>query len=220
MTADIIDLLAGITPGSPLAETRALRPQARANAQRSFEALLEPAQPGDFPLAERYAIAAFTARIHRFDAATAFYDDLLREEDVALADAIADLASDAAQRGPVGAYRERFAELHPQRESKVAVGRIVVPLLDDHDRAVHQEFLTGYASGMDDEGRPLSGTPPFRFSKVVSGEPAAIVDALLADPAVTATDELVITLPANGDRAAHERILRIVAEEVDRKSVV
>ncbi|MDT3315986.1 CMD domain protein [Microbacterium sp. KSW4-11] len=106
MTADIIDLLAGITPGSPLAETRALRPQARANAQRSFEALLEPAQPGDFPLAERYAIAAFTARIHRFDAATAFYDDLLREEDAALADAIADLAADAAQRGPVGAYRE------------------------------------------------------------------------------------------------------------------
>ena len=36
MTADIIDLLAGITPGSALAETRALRPQARANAQRSM----------------------------------------------------------------------------------------------------------------------------------------------------------------------------------------
>jgi len=119
-----------------------------------------------------------------------------------------------AQADQIAAYRERFAELHPQRESKVAVGRIVVPLLDDHDRAVHEEFLTGYASGMDDEGRPLSGTPPFRFSKVVSGEPAAIVDALLADPAVTATDELVITLPANGDRAAHERILRIVAEEI------
>jgi hypothetical protein len=96
----------------------------------------------------------------------------------------------------------------------VAVGRIVVPLLDDHDRAVHEEFLTGYASGMDDEGRPLSGTPPFRFSKVLSGEPAAIVDALLADPAVTSTDELVITLPANGDAASHERILRIVAEEI------
>ncbi|WP_416264165.1 LLM class flavin-dependent oxidoreductase [Curtobacterium flaccumfaciens pv. flaccumfaciens] len=119
-----------------------------------------------------------------------------------------------AQADQIAAYRERFAELHPQRESKVAVGRIVVPLLDDHDRAVHEEFLTGYASGMDDEGRPLSGTPPFRFSKVVSGEPAAIVDSLLADPAVTATDELVITLPANGDRAAHERILRIVAEEI------
>ncbi|MEW1835167.1 CMD domain protein [Microbacterium sp. NPDC079995] len=106
MTADIIDLLAGITPGSPLAAVRALRPQARTNAQRSFEALLEPSDAADFPVAERYAIAAFTARLHGFDGATAFYDDLLREEDAALADAIADLAADAAQRGPVGTYRE------------------------------------------------------------------------------------------------------------------
>ncbi|PZO56448.1 MAG: LLM class flavin-dependent oxidoreductase [Leifsonia xyli] len=120
-----------------------------------------------------------------------------------------------AQADQIAAYRERYTELHGEtgRTSKVAVGRIVVPLLDDHDRAVHEEFLTGYAAGMDDEGRPLSG-PPFRFSKVLSGEPSAIVDALLADPAVTATDELVITLPANGDVVAHERILRIVAEEI------
>ncbi|MEN0104345.1 MAG: hypothetical protein AAGC90_15600, partial [Curtobacterium sp.] len=97
---------------------------------------------------------------------------------------------------------------------KVAVGRIVVPLLDDHDRAVHEEFLTGYASGMDDEGRPLSGNPPFRFSKVLSGDPAAIVEALRADPAVAATDELVITLPANGDAASHERILTVIAEQI------
>ncbi len=62
--------------------------------------------------------------------------------------------------------------------------------------------------------RPLSGTPPFRFSTVLSGQPDAIVEALLADPAVGATDELVITLPANGDAASHERILRIVAEEI------
>jgi alkanesulfonate monooxygenase SsuD/methylene tetrahydromethanopterin reductase-like flavin-dependent oxidoreductase (luciferase family) len=118
-----------------------------------------------------------------------------------------------AQADQIAAYRTRFAELHPDRQPKVAVGRIIVPLLDDHDRAVHQEFLTGYASGMDDEGRPLSG-PPFRFSTVLSGEPAAIVDALRADPAVTATDELVVTLPANGDSASHERILRIIAEEI------
>ncbi|ROP61259.1 LLM class flavin-dependent oxidoreductase [Curtobacterium sp. ZW137] len=121
-----------------------------------------------------------------------------------------------AQAAQIDAYRARFAELHGAdgRTPKVAVGRIVVPLLDDHDRAVHQEFLTGYASGMDDEGRPLSGTPPFRFSKVVSGEPAAIVDALRADPAVAATDELVITLPANGDAASHERILTVIAEQI------
>lgn len=119
-----------------------------------------------------------------------------------------------AQADQITAYRERFAALHPDRTPKVAVGRIVVPLLDDHDRAVHEEFLTGYASGMDDEGRPLSGTPPFRFSKVLSGDPSAIVDALLADPAVAATDELVITLPANGDAASHRKILQVVAEQI------
>lgn len=119
-----------------------------------------------------------------------------------------------AQADQVAAYRDRFAALHPHRASRVAVGRIVVPLLDDHDRAVHEEFLTGYASGMDDEGRPLSGNPPFRFSRVLAGEPAAIIDALRADPAVAATDELVITLPANGDAASHERILQVVAEQI------
>jgi alkanesulfonate monooxygenase SsuD/methylene tetrahydromethanopterin reductase-like flavin-dependent oxidoreductase (luciferase family) len=119
-----------------------------------------------------------------------------------------------AQAAQIAAYRERFAAVHPDREPKVAVGRIVVPLLDDHDRAVHDEFLTGYAAGMDDDGRPLSGTPPFRFSRVLSGDPSAIVDALLADPAVTAADELVVTLPANGDAASHARILEIVAERI------
>lgn len=119
-----------------------------------------------------------------------------------------------AQAAQIAAYRERFAELYPHRTQKVAVGRIIVPLLDDHDRAVHEEFLTGYAAGMDDEGRPLSGTPPFRFSKVLSGSPQQIVDALADDPAVAATDELVVTLPANGDAASHERILRVVAEQI------
>ena len=61
MTADIISLLAGIETGSELAAVRTLRPQATENAQRSFAALLEPAEPGTFPLAERYAVAAFVA---------------------------------------------------------------------------------------------------------------------------------------------------------------
>ena len=59
--ADIIDLFAGITPGSPLAAVRDQRPQAREQAQRSFVALLEPADPGNVGLAERYAVAAFEA---------------------------------------------------------------------------------------------------------------------------------------------------------------
>ncbi|MBW1637654.1 CMD domain protein [Microbacterium resistens] len=106
MSADIIDLLAGVTPGSALDELRGRRPQARENAQRSFEALLEPAEPGTFPLAERYAVAAFVARLHGFGSAAEFYADLLGDEAPDLVTAIAAAADGAGGRGPVGVYRE------------------------------------------------------------------------------------------------------------------
>ncbi|MDN3310295.1 CMD domain protein [Microbacterium oryzae] len=104
--ADIIDLLAGVAPGSALSAIRDQRAQARENAQRSFEALLEPADPGTFPHAERYAVAAFTARLHGFGEATAFYADLLGDEAPELVDAVDASAADGATRGPYGAYRE------------------------------------------------------------------------------------------------------------------
>ena len=129
-----------------------------------------------------------------------------------------------AQAAQIAAYREHVAgattgadaTTDPESEpaGHVAVGRIVVPLLDDRDRATHEEFLTSYAAGMDDEGRPLSGNPPFRFQTVLSGEPASIARALADDPAVAAADQLVITLPANGDAASHRKILTVVAEQI------
>ncbi|MCT9001759.1 CMD domain protein [Microbacterium memoriense] len=105
-TADIIDLLAGIAPGDALSAVRDQRAQARENAQRSFEALLEPADAGTFPLSERYAIAAFVAQVHGFAAASDFYGDLLGDEAPELVDAIADAARSGAATGPFGAYRE------------------------------------------------------------------------------------------------------------------
>ncbi|MBN9177667.1 MAG: CMD domain protein [Microbacterium sp.] len=104
--ADIIDLLAGIAPGAPLAAVRDQRAQARENAQRSFAALLEPAEPGTFPLAERYAVAAFVAQLHGFGAATAFYGDLLGDEAPELVAPVAAAAAVAASDGPYGEYRE------------------------------------------------------------------------------------------------------------------
>ncbi len=105
-SADIIDLLAGIAPGDPLTAVRDQRAQARENAQRSFTALLEPEDPGTFALAERYAVAAFVARLHGFDAATAFYDDLLGDEAPELVGVVAAAAAATAPPGPCGAYRE------------------------------------------------------------------------------------------------------------------
>ena len=105
-SADIIDLLAGIAPGDPLTAVRDQRAQARENAQRSFTALLEPEDPGTFALAERYAVAAFVARLHGFDAATAFYDDLLGDEAPELVGVVAAAAAATATQGPYGACRE------------------------------------------------------------------------------------------------------------------
>lgn len=106
-TADVIDLLAGIAPGSPLDTIRARRPEARVNAQRSFAALLEPATPGAFPLVDRYVVAAFVAGLHGFDRATAFYADLLADEaDAAVLEALHRSVAQAAAAGPAGSYRE------------------------------------------------------------------------------------------------------------------
>ena len=109
-SADIIDLLAGLTSGGErgvaLAAVRDERPQARENAQRSFEALLEPAAPGTFPLAERYAVAAYVAQLHAFDTATACYGDLLGDEEPALVAPVAAAAAASATSGPYGLYRE------------------------------------------------------------------------------------------------------------------
>ncbi|WP_317228854.1 CMD domain protein [Clavibacter sp. MX14-G9D] len=104
--ADVIDLLAGITPDHPLSRVRDLRPDARANAQRSFAALLEPADPGAFGYAERYAVAAFVAGLHGSARAAAFYADLLGDADPDLAPVVARAARNSATAGPTGAYRE------------------------------------------------------------------------------------------------------------------
>ncbi|MFS0713066.1 CMD domain protein [Microbacterium sp. 2P01SA-2] len=105
-SADIIDLLAGIRPGDALSHVRDARAQARENAQRSFEALLEPAVAGSFPLAERYAVAAFVAELHGFAQAVDFYRDLLDDEAASLTPAVAAAADSARAQGPYGRYRE------------------------------------------------------------------------------------------------------------------
>jgi CMD domain protein len=72
-TKDIIDLLAGILPGSRLDGLRERRSQARENAQKSYLALFEPADFGAFAAAERYAVAAFVAGVHGESNVAGFY---------------------------------------------------------------------------------------------------------------------------------------------------
>jgi CMD domain protein len=76
-TRDIIDLLAGIEPGSGLDGIRAKRLQAREHAQKSYTALFEPADLGDVTAVERSAVAAFVAGLHQEPSTASFYFEKL-----------------------------------------------------------------------------------------------------------------------------------------------
>jgi CMD domain protein len=105
-TRDIIDLLAGIEPGSSLDGIRARRVQARQNAQKSYAALFEPVDFGDVAAAERYAVAAFVAGIHGEPAATGFYLAKLAKaaDRPELVEALKAEIERARTEGPYGAF--------------------------------------------------------------------------------------------------------------------
>jgi CMD domain protein len=106
MADDIIDSLAGVSPDSRLDAIRARRPQARANAERSYRELFKPRDPHSLPLSERLAVAAFVAGLHRTEPTAAHYARLLSERvgDDALSTAIAEAVASAAATGPYGRY--------------------------------------------------------------------------------------------------------------------
>lgn len=80
-TPDIIDLLAGIKPGSSLDRIRTQRPETREQAQKSYLALFEPGNFGDVSLVERQAIASFVAGLHRQPDIFEFYVSPLEESE-------------------------------------------------------------------------------------------------------------------------------------------
>ncbi|NIX77011.1 CMD domain protein [Microvirga terricola] len=105
-TTDVIDLLAGIEPGSPLHAIRDQRPQARENAQKSYLALFEPEVPGNVTALERFAVATFVAGLHRQAAVSDFYAASLRKIAPSIADAVIAEVTRGATRGPYGSYPE------------------------------------------------------------------------------------------------------------------
>jgi CMD domain protein len=103
---DVIDQLVGIQPGSPLADIRPLRAQARDNAQLSYLALFKPDTPGDVPLRDRYAVAVFVAGLHGQTQVEAFYREGLAdfEGGAALAERLKTEIARGAATGPYGHY--------------------------------------------------------------------------------------------------------------------
>jgi len=105
-TKDIIDMLAGIEPGSGLDAIRARRLQARENAQKSYLSLFEPIDAGDFSLAERAAVAAFVTGLHGESPVAAFYRQKLaaNADGTALVEPIQIEIGRGKTSGPYGAF--------------------------------------------------------------------------------------------------------------------
>lgn len=105
-TKDIIDMLAGIEPGSALDAIRARRLQARENAQKSYLALFDPIDGSDFSLAERAAVAAFVTGLHGESPVAAFYREKLaaNADAAALGEAIRLEIEHGKTSGPYGAF--------------------------------------------------------------------------------------------------------------------
>lgn len=109
MIIDVIDHLAGIQPGSPLDKLRDLRPAAREHAQRGFDALFTPEDPGEVTLVERDAVAAFVAGLHRDAAVARFYADRLAELAPGLLGVVEAEVEAGTTTGPYGVYPEPLA---------------------------------------------------------------------------------------------------------------
>lgn len=105
MTADVIDQLVGIQPGDALDTLRDQRPNARANAQAAFDALLRSDEPTEVDQRARLAVAYWTVALSTSPAA-AFYRDLLAAEDAALLGALEAALPGALTDGPYGDYPE------------------------------------------------------------------------------------------------------------------
>lgn len=102
---DVIDRLAGVTPGGHVDALRRHRPATRDNAQASYDALFTAIDETHANAAERAAVAQFVAALHDDEIAVAHYAALTRRAGGdALVDAVTDLATGARTTGPYGVY--------------------------------------------------------------------------------------------------------------------
>lgn len=101
---DVIDHLVGIEPGSRLDQLRNQRPEARRNAQASYEALFAPQEPGTASTSERLAVAAFVTGLNQDEPVAEFYEARLAGRAPQLAAVIAKEIEAGRTTGPYGVY--------------------------------------------------------------------------------------------------------------------
>lgn len=120
------------------------------------------------------------------------------------------------QAAQLRAYKRSFAHATAGtgRTPRLAAGRIILPFCDPRDAEAYADFIHGYNARMQADGRPYRSSVGMRFDRVHSGEPARIVDDLLADVALAEVTEITVTLPAPGGLDTHLRTLDAVAEHI------
>ncbi|ERK73385.1 CMD domain protein [Leifsonia aquatica] len=103
MPTDVIDQLVGIAPGDALDALRDQRPNARANAQASYDALFHSDERAEVGQRERLAVAYWTVALSQSPTAS-HYRDLLAAEDADLLAALEVAVPGALTEGPYGDY--------------------------------------------------------------------------------------------------------------------
>jgi len=122
----------------------------------------------------------------------------------------------AGQASQLRAYKEAFGRSRAgaTREPRIAAGRVILPIMSAADDESYAAYIQGHNDRMQPDGRPHDPSMRMRFDRIHTGDPARIVDGLLADEALAEATELTLTLPAPGGIDAHLRTLDAVAERV------
>lgn len=80
-SADLLETIIGVAPGSATSQLRAQRPDIVRHTQGSHDVLLSPADPGGLSLAKRALVAARVAELSGHAELTRHYRSLLAERD-------------------------------------------------------------------------------------------------------------------------------------------
>jgi alkanesulfonate monooxygenase SsuD/methylene tetrahydromethanopterin reductase-like flavin-dependent oxidoreductase (luciferase family) len=123
----------------------------------------------------------------------------------------------------IGAYRQAWSAAHPTPPPPVAVAASILPGTTAELRETYAAYDEERRSHGPGASRPrgaldpthLASLPPgFAMSPVYHGDPETVTKAVLADPGLTAADELVLFLPPAFELPDNVRLLTDLATHV------
>ncbi len=126
----------------------------------------------------------------------------------------------------IAAYRDAWAAAHPEPAPPVAVAASILPATTPELRETYAAYDLERRTQGPAASRPegalaptLTATlpPGMLMSPVHHGEPSAVTDSVLADPGLTAADELVLFLPPAFGLAENVRLLTDLIERIGPK---